>query len=196
MNAELLNKLQQANEVIIGSETHFKKSKQLKTKAKNTDTAGVSACLIAMLFFIAALTYYSRHLGSIIMPIIFALLTIALILVGIMLFRKSKNIMLEANAEEGVAINIMTEGEEKLSIIPPDYRYPIASSYILKMVSSDRADEMREALSLYDEQLHRWKIENTQSAMLAEQMRQTETLKSINKRSGVSAAASVINLFK
>ena len=130
------------------------------------------------------------------MPIIFVLLTIALILVGIMLFRKSKNIMLEANAEEGVAINIMTEGEEKLSIIPPDYRYPIASSYILKMVSSDRADEMREALSLYDEQLHRWKIENTQSAMLAEQMRQTETLKSINKRSGVSAAASVINLFK
>ena len=65
MNAELLDKLQQANEVIIGSETHLKKCKQLKTKAKNTDTAGVSACLIAMLFFIAALTYFSRHLGSI-----------------------------------------------------------------------------------------------------------------------------------
>lgn len=198
MNAELLNKLQQANEVIIGSDTHFSKSKQLKEKAEKKEITGLISFLSAAIFFAIALAYISENVGGIkfSIPIILFALTVALILAGISLIRTSGKNKKEANTEESIAINILNEGDEKLSIIPDEYRYPIASSYILKMVYSDRADEMRQALALYDEQLHRWKMENAQNAMLAEQMRQTETLKSIKKRSGVSATASVINLFK
>ena len=45
-------------------------------------------------------------------------------------------------------------------IVPPAYRNLQAVAYMTYVVSNDRADTLREAMNLYEEQLHRWKVES------------------------------------
>lgn len=50
---------------------------------------------------------------------------------------------------------------EFVEFIPAKYRNLQAVSYFLTMVQDERADSMKEAMRMYDEQLHRWKMENS-----------------------------------
>lgn len=58
---------------------------------------------------------------------------------------------------------------EVISMIPEKYRYTLATSYIAEVLECGRADTMKEALNLYEEQLHRWKMESKMDAMLKNQ---------------------------
>ncbi|MBQ3824363.1 MAG: hypothetical protein II808_04035 [Clostridia bacterium] len=79
-----------------------------------------------------------------------------------------------------------------LAFLPENYRYPIAINYMANIVYSDRAQTLNEALNKYDEQLHRWKMENTQEAILAEQQFQTRQLSDIH----TAAVATAVGVWR
>jgi len=70
--------------------------------------------------------------------------------------------------EEKESILEITKAAEKfaeenrylLDVIPQQYRNLQATSYILVAVKNGRADTLKEAINLYEEQLHRWRLES------------------------------------
>lgn len=64
--------------------------------------------------------------------------------------------------------------EEKIAIIPKDYRNISAIDSFYKFVSNRRADDLKQAVNLYEEELHRQRVEETQAAILREAQKQTE----------------------
>ncbi|MCR5324422.1 MAG: zinc ribbon domain-containing protein [Lachnospiraceae bacterium] len=71
------------------------------------------------------------------------------------------------------AVRILDENESVVECIPSSYRYPIASEFILQKFQEGRVTTMSEALDKYDEQLHRWKVEASYSAMYEEYLEQS-----------------------
>ena len=61
----------------------------------------------------------------------------------------------------------------KLAFLPPDYRYEEAIQCFYKYVKNSRANDIQQAMNLYEEEMHRLRIENAQLAMLREQQRQS-----------------------
>jgi hypothetical protein len=64
---------------------------------------------------------------------------------------------------------IIHEKKEIISIIPEKYRYPLAVNFFAEVLENGRADSMKEAMNLYEEQLHRWKMENKMEQILKNQ---------------------------
>ena len=79
---------------------------------------------------------------------------------------------------------------------PPEYRYEIAMSTIAGYFSSGRADSLKEAFNLYEEQVHRWRMESAANRAVELQRQQTAYLASIRATSAISAAANVANYLK
>ncbi len=82
---------------------------------------------------------------------------------------------------------------EDLKFLPDDYWYPLATGYLIKIISTQRADSLKEALDMFDAQLHRWKVEEANAEIIAQQQTQTAHPKSIRTGSKINAAANVIN---
>ncbi|MFR7591595.1 MAG: hypothetical protein ACLUVC_09140 [Longibaculum sp.] len=80
---------------------------------------------------------------------------------------------------------IVKEYADNLRILPSDYWYTLAVDNIIKYFEQKRASQVKEALALFDEQLHRWKIEQNNQAMLDAQREQAR----IAKRNTVIASA-------
>lgn len=87
----------------------------------------------------------------------------------------------------------MARNLEQVRFLPADYWYPMATEYLIKVVAAHRADSLKEALDLFDAQLHRWRVEEANNAILAQQQLQTAHLASIRTSSKISAAANVTN---
>lgn len=96
-------------------------------------------------------------------------------------------------AEQGAGEDVFARNLDKVRFLPADYWYPMATEYLIKVVAAGRADSLKEALNLFDAQLHRWRVEEANNAMLAQQQLQTAHLSSIRTSSKVSAAANVTN---
>mgnify|MGYP006874680889 CR=1 FL=1 len=99
----------------------------------------------------------------------------------------------KAQKERDAAQQIFEENYEVLSFLPDDYWYPMATSYLVKAIASKRVETLGDALDRFDAQLHRWKVEEANAAILAQQQAQTEHLKSIRTSSKVNATANVVN---
>jgi hypothetical protein len=56
-----------------------------------------------------------------------------------------------------------------MSIIPEKYRYPLSTDFLADVLICGRADTMKEALNLYEEQIHRWNVESKMDAVLKRQ---------------------------
>lgn len=82
-----------------------------------------------------------------------------------------------------------------IHILPPNYRYALAADYIYNCFLNNRAYTIQEAVNLYEEQLHRWKIENTQEMMLTLQRQQNSDINTMKIFTGITAAASVATAF-
>lgn len=95
--------------------------------------------------------------------------------------------------EEQKGTDILNANADALSVIPSDYWYPLATDYVLKMIRSGRADSVNEALLMFDEQLHRWRMEDSSASILAQQQAQTEALNGIRKSNAINATANVVN---
>lgn len=89
--------------------------------------------------------------------------------------------------------DIFARNLEQVRFLPADYWYPMATEYLIKVVAAHRADSLKEALDLFDAQLHRWRVEEANNAILAQQQLQTAHLASIRTSSKISAAANVTN---
>jgi len=66
---------------------------------------------------------------------------------------KSLRITTEKNAELGAALDqFVKQNGLIITIIPKNYRYPLAANFIAEVLESGRADTMKEAFNLYEEQ--------------------------------------------
>lgn len=101
----------------------------------------------------------------------------------------------EISTYNGNAEQIFTENAEYLEFLPVDYWYPLATEYLIKIVGSGRCTDLSEALDKFDEQLHRWKLENANAEIIAQQQIQIANLESIRRSNNVNAAANVFNAF-
>ncbi len=52
------------------------------------------------------------------------------------------------------------ENQFILDFLPQSYRNYLATLYMAKAVADERAESLKEAINLYEEQLHRWEMEN------------------------------------
>ncbi|MDD3414139.1 MAG: zinc ribbon domain-containing protein [Lachnospiraceae bacterium] len=78
-----------------------------------------------------------------------------------------------------------------VDVVPPDYRYPMAVEYLYKSFLNGRANSIPESVNLFEEQVHRWKVENYQVQMLDMQQQQQKTMSGIRTATTINAAASV-----
>lgn len=132
-----------------------------------------------------------------------------MILAGVVLYTRLANPYIESyakrkEAEFTVAIDRAAEAESQgnailennstaLMIIPSDYWYPLATNYIYKVIQTGRATTINQALQMFDEQLHRWKVEEANAEIVNQQQAQTNALKGIRRSSAINAAANVAN---
>jgi len=72
--------------------------------------------------------------------------------------------------------SVIKEKIEVISLIPEKYRYPLATSYLTEVIECGRAETMKEALNLYEEQLHRWRMENKMNEVLRKQQNNNSLL--------------------
>ncbi len=63
--------------------------------------------------------------------------------------------------------------------LPKEYYYPAAVTYLDNIFKSNRADNMRQALAMLDEQVHRWKMEAMAQQNLVIQQQQNAALNAI-----------------
>jgi uncharacterized membrane protein YukC len=63
-----------------------------------------------------------------------------------------------------------------LCVLPKNYRYPLAANFIADVLESGRAESLKEALNLYEEQLHRWRMENKMNKLIEEQTKSFTTI--------------------
>lgn len=90
-----------------------------------------------------------------------------------------------------------------INALPRDYRYLYAAQFFEQALVNGRADSMKEAVNLFEEDQHRKSLENMNRQMLFDNQRQAEMLAGIESSSraaavgaNVSAAFSILNYLK
>ena len=192
----LLNALQNADRICGQTNIHFEKAAQMERQIEIV-TAKIKKAKKKWIGIGFGLWFVCGCIGAIL-----ALLgIIGGVVVGIGGYRNEKasleaqisNLRNKAQKERNAAQQIFEENYEALSFLPDDYWYPLATSYLIKVIESQRVESLREALDHFDAQLHRWKVEEANAAIVTEQRAQTVHLKSIRTSSKVNAAANVTN---
>ena len=64
---------------------------------------------------------------------------------------------------------------------------------MLEMVNAGRADTIKEALRLFDEQEHRWKVEESQEQMLEAQNMQIKEMKRMRKDIAFNTVCNILS---
>lgn len=70
------------------------------------------------------------------------------------------------NKEKELSDYVKSNQIDALYFLSENYRYFMAANYIKECFINGRAKRLAEALNLYEEQLHRWKMENYQQQIL------------------------------
>lgn len=99
----------------------------------------------------------------------------------------------QSEAEVQTAQEVFDDHAAEMDFLPVDYWYPMATSYLVKIVKNGRTNSLSEALDKFDDYLHRWKLEEANAQLVAQQQEQTAHLASIKRSSRISAAANVTN---
>jgi hypothetical protein len=99
--------------------------------------------------------------------------------------------------------DVACSNAEVINALPRDYRYYHAVSFFEQALSNGRADSMKEAVNLYEEELHRQKLENQNQQMMMDNACQMEMMANIEqntsdaaRNSGVAAAFSILNYLR
>ena len=79
---------------------------------------------------------------------------------------------------EADAVTLQEAATELLTFLPETYRNAEAVCFMLLAVKDGRADTLKEAMNLYEEQLHRWKMEKLAANSARMQQIHTETMQS------------------
>lgn len=93
--------------------------------------------------------------------------------------------------------------EAVIAQIPRDYRYYDAAAYFEHVLANEQADSMKEAINLFEEYLHRQRLEQNSAILLDQAQRQSQMLSNIERsskettqNSGIAAAFSILNYLK
>ena len=70
----------------------------------------------------------------------------------------------------------------------------MAVDYLIYVISNERAETMKEAYNMLDEQLHRWTMENMQREQLELQREQCKQLRRIEVNTTISAASDLFHV--
>lgn len=96
--------------------------------------------------------------------------------------------MARANAVYQAGMDHARANLADVAFLPNEYRYPLATGYLVNCVQQRRAATLQEALDKFDEQLHRWKLEASQQQILRQQRIQSQQLNNINTSINVNTA--------
>lgn len=105
--------------------------------------------------------------------------------------KQLKELECKSNEYKVAVEKILEQIQDDLTVIPPDYQYPLAIEYIYSCIRNQRAASMGEAINLYEDQLHKWRMEQMQSKLVEMSMQQQVSLEKIRKASDISAVANV-----
>ena len=121
------------------------------------------------------------------------LIIIFILLLPILVFWKIQENKHKKEAEKfrETSEDYLESHKEDLQIIPGDYRFPIASEYLVKLFETGRADDMKEALKLLDDQITRWNIE---SSMQDLQLQMAVLQSEVDAARGMAAVSMVASL--
>jgi len=92
--------------------------------------------------------------------------------------------------EDAINANI-----QYVNLIPPNYRYPLALDEIYSYLANHRAESWKEAVNLYEEQLHRWKLEENSEEALLLQAQTAALAGRAASSAGTAALFSGLNFF-
>ena len=101
----------------------------------------------------------------------------------------------QAKAELEVAENNLNANIEYVNLIPENYRYPFALDEIYSYLADHRAESWKEAVNLYEEQLHRWKLEENSEEALLLQAQTAALAGRAASSAGTAALFSGLNFF-
>lgn len=126
-------------------------------------------------------------------------LEIAVFIVGIIIFKKTKyykkydkkEIEKAIQQENQIATNIIEQNYHYLDFLMPEYQNIEAINRIASILETGRAETLNEALNIYDAQAHYQKVENMNSQILSETRR---ARKSANASAATSAANLIFNI--
>lgn len=104
--------------------------------------------------------------------------------------RLTKEIQEQCGAIRLQGQNALESNKDALSFLPTDYWYPLATSFMVKTVQAGRATTLPEAIDKLEEQLHRWRLEESNAQILAQQQAQSQQLAEIAQ--GISGVRSDI----
>jgi len=82
-----------------------------------------------------------------------------------------------------------------VNLIPPNYRYPLALNEIYSYLANLRAENWKEAVNLYEEQLHRWQMEQNSEEALLLQAQAAALAGKASSRAGTAALFSGLSFF-
>lgn len=114
---------------------------------------------------------------------------------------KQKSLILNAsiNSITQSMVQLYNTDFKPALFIPPNYRYPLAIDYIIQCFVNGRADNLKEAVNLYEQQIHFWKVENYLEQLNQMQWQQNLALQNIeymSKRAAYAAETSAVNSYR
>ena len=108
---------------------------------------------------------------------------------------KLPSIVYSAQQELNAAQANLDAQIEYVNLIPTTYRFPLALDKVYSYLSSFLAETWKEAANLFEEQLHRWKIEASSAEALAIQAQTAILAEKASSRAGTAALFSGLNFF-
>ena len=194
MEDTLLSKLTVAQGIIKDSDKHYDIADAAEQELQRT-TKKYNHRMIAVVI-IGLLVYILIPDDNFIISWLFKLIAIGAFGFALYYFyqekaAKVKELIGQIRSERQIGDDIINNNIEKLEFLQDDYWYPVAIDYIIKVVEAGRAGDLNQALSMCDEQLHRWRMEDANADIQNELKRQTGKLSSIEK---IDAANATINL--
>ena len=203
------------------NDTQKEKTKKLYKKVENKNPIGIAIAILFVGFFILLYIIYSygsltgkitaegipdvSYLKHIDFRYIVAWLILNVIIAVIVYCsekikkkrkmdcyeKQLKELECKSNEYKVAVEKILEQIQDDLTVIPPDYQYPLAIEYIYSCIRNQRAASMGEAINLYEDQLHKWRMEQMQSKLVEMSMQQQVSLEKIRKASDISAVANV-----
>ena len=215
MNKELLQKIINADRICKQANVHYQEAVKLEQQDMEQQASTKKSAKIKGIIAGVATWFVIGSIGNVLVSLLgniafFVMMINSLsqfgglalgIILGYSIYKKGQGEFKAESAKRQKAIEkekaasqqIFDNNVNDLAFLPVDYWYPLATEYLVKVVQADRANTLAEALSMFDEQLHRWKIEEANAEIVAQQKAQTANLNSIRKSSKVSAIANTAN---
>lgn len=76
----------------------------------------------------------------------------------------------------------MYDNHPDIQKLPKEYRYPQCTNYLVNMAGTGRIASINEGLGKFDDQLHKWRMEDSQNELLEKQKREKrEFLRELNQ---------------